>query len=55
MHAGDFCQRFQVVELQPDQRVRWKAVGNNSMDEWDGTCITVSSHFKTLPSLSSCR
>ena len=22
---GDFCQKFEVVELQPDRLVRWKA------------------------------
>ena len=39
---GDFCQKFEVVELQPDQRVRWKAIGNNSMDEWEGTEVAFS-------------
>jgi len=39
---GDFCQKFEVVELQPDQRVRWKAVGNRSMDEWDSTEVAFS-------------
>ena len=39
---GDFCQKFEVVELQPDRRVRWKAIGNKSMDEWDGTEVAFS-------------
>jgi uncharacterized protein YndB with AHSA1/START domain len=39
---GDFYQMFEVVELQPDQRVRWKAIGNKSMDEWDGTEVAFS-------------
>lgn len=34
---GDFCQKFEVAELQTDKFVRWKAIGNNSMDEWGGT------------------
>ena len=39
---GDACQRFEVRELQPDKRVRWKAVGNKSMGEWLGTEIVFS-------------
>ena len=36
---GDFCQKFEVVELQPDQLVRWKANRKESMEEWVGTEI----------------
>jgi len=31
---GDFCQKFEVVELQTDKLVRWKAMKNESLDEW---------------------
>lgn len=37
---GDFCQKFAVVELQPDKLVRWKAVENQGIDEWAGTEVT---------------
>jgi uncharacterized protein YndB with AHSA1/START domain len=36
---GDFCQKFEVIELQADRLVRWKATGNESLDEWAGTEI----------------
>ena len=39
---GDACQRFEVMELQPDKRVRWKAVGNKSLGEWLGTEVVFS-------------
>ena len=34
---GDFCQKFEVVELQPDKLVRWKADSTGGMEEWTGT------------------
>jgi uncharacterized protein YndB with AHSA1/START domain len=37
---GDFCQKFEVVELQPAKLVRWKA--KEGIDEWDGTEIAFS-------------
>jgi len=39
---GDFCQKFEVAELQPNKLVRWKANGNESVEEWAGTEITFS-------------
>ena len=38
----DFCQKFEVVELQPDKLVRWKADHKGGMEEWVGTEITYS-------------
>ncbi len=39
---GDFCQKFEVVELQPDKLVRWKADRKETVEEWAGTEITFS-------------
>jgi uncharacterized protein YndB with AHSA1/START domain len=36
----DFCQKFEVVELQPGKLVRWKA--REGIEEWDGTEIAFS-------------
>jgi uncharacterized protein YndB with AHSA1/START domain len=33
--AGDFCQKFEVVELQPGRLVRWK--NKEGPEEWGGT------------------
>ncbi|MHB1287464.1 MAG: SRPBCC family protein [Leptospirales bacterium] len=37
---GDFCQKFEVVELDPDKVVRWKANKKECIDEWIGTEVT---------------
>lgn len=37
---GDFCQKFEVVELKPGQLVRWKATKKETMDEWAGTEVS---------------
>lgn len=34
---GDFCQKFEVVELQPGKLVRWKANREEGVEEWSGT------------------
>jgi len=39
---GDFCQEFEVVELQPGKLVRWKANRKKGMEEWAGTEIAFS-------------
>lgn len=39
---GDFCQKFEITELQPDKFVRWKANRKEGMEEWAGTEITFS-------------
>jgi len=39
---GDFCQKFEVVELQPDKLVRWKADGAGGLGEWAGTEVAFS-------------
>ena len=39
---GDFCQKFEVVELQTDKLVRWKANRMETMEEWAGTEIAFS-------------
>jgi uncharacterized protein YndB with AHSA1/START domain len=39
---GDLCQKFEVVELQSDKLVRWKAIRNESFEEWDGTELAFS-------------
>jgi uncharacterized protein YndB with AHSA1/START domain len=39
---GDFCQKFEVMELKPGKFVRWKATQKETMDEWAGTEITYS-------------
>ncbi len=35
----DFCQKFEVVELQPAKLVRWKANREEGIEEWSGTEI----------------
>ncbi len=37
---GDFCQKFEVVELHPGELVRWKATKKETMDEWAGTEVS---------------
>ena len=37
---GDFCQKFEVVELEPGKLVRWKADKKEGIEEWAGTEIT---------------
>ena len=39
---GDFCHKFEVVELQPDKLVRWKAYKKEGVDEWAGTEVAFS-------------
>ena len=39
---GDFCQKFDVVELQADKLVRWKAHAGEGVDEWAGTEVAFS-------------
>ena len=39
---GDFCQKFEVVELQPGKLVRWKANRKESLEEWAGTEVAFS-------------
>ena len=39
---GDFCQKFEVVELQPGKLVRWKANRRESAEEWAGTEVAFS-------------
>ena len=39
---GDFCQKFEVVELQPDKLVRWKANRKEGIEEWSGTEVAFS-------------
>ena len=36
---GDFCQKFEVVELAPGERVRWRASAEG-MREWAGTEVS---------------
>jgi uncharacterized protein YndB with AHSA1/START domain len=38
----DFCQKFQIIKLQEDKFVHWKATQKESMDEWFGTEIIFS-------------
>ncbi|HEX8960079.1 MAG TPA: SRPBCC domain-containing protein [Geobacteraceae bacterium] len=45
---GDFCQKFQVVELQPGKLVRWKAI--EGIEEWAGTEIA----FSLIPDEKQC-
>ncbi len=37
---GDFCQQFEVVELQPGKLVRWKATREETIEEWAGTEVS---------------
>lgn len=37
---GDFCQKFEVVELQPGKLVRWKATRKETMGEWAATEVS---------------
>jgi uncharacterized protein YndB with AHSA1/START domain len=39
---GDFCQKFEVVELQPCELVRWKANRKEGIEEWAGTEVAFS-------------
>ena len=39
---GDFCQKFEVVELHPGKLVRWKADRKEGIKEWAGTKIAFS-------------
>jgi len=39
---GDFCQKFEVVELQPGKLVRWKANREEGVEEWSGTEVAFS-------------
>ena len=39
---GDFCQKFEVVELQPGKLVRWKANRKGGLEEWAGTEVAFS-------------
>jgi uncharacterized protein YndB with AHSA1/START domain len=36
---GNFCQKFEVQELTPGKRVRWKA-SQDGMPEWPGTEVS---------------
>lgn len=47
---GEFCQKFEVMELMSGKRVRWKATQSESMDEWAGTEIT----FTLSPERKQC-
>lgn len=39
---GDFCQKFEVVELRPGRLVRWKANRKEGVEEWSGTEVAFS-------------
>lgn len=39
---GDFCQKFEVIELKPNRLVRWRADKKVGMPEWSGTEIEFS-------------
>ncbi len=39
---GDFCQKFEVAELQVDKLVRWKADRKEGLEEWTGTEVAFS-------------
>jgi hypothetical protein len=39
---GEYCKKFEVAELKQDTLVRWKALGKDRLDEWDGTEIAFS-------------
>jgi uncharacterized protein YndB with AHSA1/START domain len=47
---GDFCQKFEVTDLQPGRYVKWKASQKETMDEWAGTEI----RFKLCPEDEQC-
>ncbi|MDR3415801.1 MAG: SRPBCC domain-containing protein [Nevskia sp.] len=36
---GNFCQKFEVLELKPGELVRWKAA-REGMEEWPGTEVS---------------
>ena len=36
---GNFCQKFEVTALKPEQMVRWKAKAGGA-DEWTGTEVS---------------
>ena len=38
----DFCQKFEVAELQPGKLVRWKADRKEGVEEWAGTEVAFS-------------
>ncbi len=38
----DFCQKFEVVELEPGKLVRWKANRKECLEEWVGTEVAFS-------------
>lgn len=37
---GDFCQKFDIVELVPEKRVAWKSPKGQGAGEWEETGIT---------------
>ncbi|MGA9752186.1 MAG: SRPBCC domain-containing protein [Acidobacteriota bacterium] len=37
---GDFCQKFEVVELRPGELVRWKGDREEGVEEWSGTEVS---------------
>lgn len=37
---GNFCQKFNVMELQPEKRVVWKSPGGQGAGEWEGTEVS---------------
>lgn len=39
---GDFCQKFEVVELEPGRLVRWQANRKEGVEEWAGTEVVFS-------------
>ncbi len=39
---GDFCQKFEVAELQLAKLVRWKADRKEGVDDWAGTEVAFS-------------
>ncbi len=47
---GDFCQKFEVVELKPGKLVRWKATQKETMEEWAGTEVS----FALSPDEAQC-
>jgi uncharacterized protein YndB with AHSA1/START domain len=39
---GDYCKKFEVIELQPGKIVRWKATGKENEEEWAETEVAFS-------------
>ena len=37
---GDFCEKFDVITLEPSKRVAWKAPQNQGAAEWEGTEVS---------------